>query len=117
MKRKTIVTRVNRINEVSGNTECHCSLADELQIIKSVQNGGAEREIAVEKLTQIRLRLVTAVAKRYANRGLTMAKLLAAGNRGLVFAAENFDASKGFKFISYAVWWVRQSVEDEIGKC
>ena len=96
------------------------SLEEELEIIKRIQQGGKERDTAIEKLTQSRLRFVTgfatAVAKRYANNNLSMGKLIEAGNKGLVLAAENFDESRGFKFIPYAIWWVRQSIEKEFEK-
>ena len=62
-----------------------------------------------ELLTENR-RYVEAVAKQYLNRGLTMEQLIEEGNKGLVKAAERYDASKGFKFLSYAVWWIRQSI-------
>ena len=59
---------------------------------------------------------MTAVAKKYVNNNLSMDELIKAGNKGLVLATENFDESRGFKFICYAIWWVRQSIEMEIEK-
>lgn len=113
-------SRMNGVNEKGVDTEARYSLEEELQIIKSIQQGGKERNTAIEKLAQSRLRFVTrfvtAVAKRYANNNLSMYELIEAGNKGLVLAAENFDESRGFKFIPYAIWWVRQSIEKEIEK-
>lgn len=64
----------------------------------------------IENLITENRRIVEAVAKQYKDRGLTMEQLIAEGNKGLVKAAERFDESKGFKFMSYAVWWIRQSI-------
>ena len=114
MEKKAMNSRMNGVNEKGVETEARYSLEEELQIIKSIQQGGKE------KLAQSRLRFltgfVTAVAKRYANNNLSMDELIEAGNKGLVLAAENFDESRGFKFIPYAIWWVRQSIEKEIEK-
>ena len=120
MEKKAMNSRMNEVNEKGVETEARYSLEEELQIIKSIQQGGKERDTAIEKLAQSRLRFltgfVTAVAKRYANNNLSMDELIEAGNKGLVLAAENFDESRGFKFITYAIWWVRQSIEKEIEK-
>jgi len=64
----------------------------------------------IENLITENRRVVEAVAKQYKNRGLTMEQLIEEGNKGLVKADERFDPSKGFKFLSYAVWWIRQSI-------
>ncbi len=116
MEKKGTIIKVNVVNEHELDIEVRYSLDEELQIIKSIQQGGKERDTAIEKLAQFRIRFVTAVAKRYANNNLSMDKLIEAGNKGLVLAAENFDESRGFKFIPYAIWWVRQSIEKEIEK-
>ena len=120
MEKKVMITRMNGVKEQEVDTEARYSLEEELQIIKSIQQGGKERDTAIEKLAQSRLRFltgfVTAVAKRYANNNLSMDELIEAGNKGLVLAAENFDEGRGFKFIPYAIWWVRQSIEKEIEK-
>ena len=116
MEKKAMITRINGVKEQEVDTEARYSLEEELQIIKSIQQGGKERDTAIEKLAQFRIRFVTAVAKRYANNNLSMDELIEAGNKGLVLAAENFDESRGFKFIPYAIWWVRQSIEKEIEK-
>ena len=105
---------MNRVNKKGVETEARYSLKEELQIIKRIQQGGKERETAIERQTQAKLRLVVAIAKQYANHNLSMDELIEAGNKGLVLAAENFDESRGFKFIPYAVWWIRQSIEKKI---
>ena len=116
MEKKAIIIRMNGVNEQDVNTDYRYSLEEEIRIIKNIQQGGKERDSAIEKLTQSRLRFVTAVAKKYANNSLSMDELIKVGNKGLVLAAENFDESRGFKFICYAIWWVRQSIEKEIEK-
>ena len=116
MEKKAMIIKMNGVKEQEVDTEARYSLEEELQIIKSIQQGGKERDTAIEKLAQFRLRFVTAVAKKYANNSLSMDELIKVGNKGLVLAAENFDESRGFKFIPYAIWWVRQSIEKEIEK-
>lgn len=99
--------------KVCENEQC-LSIEDELQLIKDIKSGGTERELAIEKLSHSKLRFVTAVAKIYRGCGLYMEELINAGNEGLVLAAENYDESRGFKFMSYAVWWIRQSIMQKI---
>lgn len=116
MEKKGTIIKVNVVNEHELDIEVRYSLDEELQIIKCIQKGGKERGTAIEKISQSRLRFVTAVAKRYVNNNLPMDELIKAGNKGLVLAAENFDESRGFKFICYATWWVKQSILKEIEK-
>ena len=98
-----------RITEMCEN-EQFCSIEDELQLIKDIKSMGTERELAIEKLSHSKLRLVTAVAKIFKGCNLSMEELISAGNEGLVLAAEKYDMSSGFKFMSYAVWWIKQSI-------
>ena len=90
------------------------SIEDELQLIMDIKSNGAERDLAIEKLSYSKLRLVTAVAKMFKGCNLPLEELISAGNEGLVLAAENYDESRGFKFMSYAVWWIRQSIMQRI---
>lgn len=102
-----------RKTKVCENVLC-LSIEDELQLIKDIKSGGTERELAIEKLAHSKLRFIVAVAKIYRGCGLSMEELINAGNEGLVLAAENYDESRGFKFMSYAVWWIRQSIMQKI---
>ena len=95
--------------KVCENEQC-LSIEDELQLIKDIKSKGTERELAIEKLSHSKLRLVTAVAKMFKGCNLSMEELISTGNEGLVLAAKKYDESSGFKFMSYAVWWIRQSI-------
>ena len=89
------------------------STDEELQLAQRIKTGD---KFALEKLTRANLKFVVSVAKQYQHRGLTLPDLINEGNLGLIIAAQKFDSSKGFRFITYAVWWIRQSIINAISE-
>lgn len=86
---------------------------EEVELAQRIKKGDRK---ALEKLTKANLRFVVSVAKQYQNHGLSLPDLINEGNMGLIKAAEKFDETRGFKFISYAVWWIRQSILQAIAE-
>ncbi len=99
----TLVDRY--FHEIEGSTGL--SAEEEIRIARQIQAG---HEGALEALVKANLRFVVSVAKQYQNLGLPLSDLINEGNLGLIVAAKRFDGSRGFKFISYAVWWIRQAI-------
>lgn len=89
------------------------SVEEEVELAQRIKKGD---QGAIEKLTRANLRFVVSVAKQYQNQGLSLPDLINEGNLGLIKAAEKFDETRGFKFISYAVWWIRQSIMQAINE-
>jgi RNA polymerase primary sigma factor len=93
---------IGRVDLINGE--------DEIHLAQAIKRGGYEGGIALERLVKANLRFVVSVAKQYQNQGLSLGDLINEGNLGLIKAAKRFDETRGFKFISYAVWWIRQSI-------
>ena len=92
------------------------SIDEEIELAQKIKKGGRDGERAKEKLVTANLRFVVSVAKQYQHQGLSLTDLIDEGNIGIVKAAEKFDETRGFKFISYAVWWIRQSILQAIAE-
>lgn len=92
------------------------SIDEEIELAQAIKKGGRAGERAKNKLVEANLRFVVSVAKQYQHQGLTLTDLIDEGNIGLIKAAEKFDETRGFKFISYAIWWIRQSILQAIAE-
>ena len=99
------------LQEISKETMI--SAEEEVELAQRIKRGDQK---ALERLTKANLRFVVSVAKQYQNQGLSLPDLINEGNLGLLKAAERFDETRGFKFISYAVWWIRQSILQAISE-
>ncbi len=96
------------LNEI-GRTEM-LTPDEEVQLAQTIREGGEKGKKALDRLVSANLRFVVSVAKQYQNNGLSLEDLVNEGNIGMITAAQRFDETRGFKFISYAVWWIRQSI-------
>ena len=105
---RAIEKYLQEINKVSLITP-----EEEVELAQRIRKGD---QVALEKLTKANLRFVVSVAKQYQNRGLPLDDLINEGNLGLIRAAQKFDETKGFKFISYAVWWIRQGIQQALSE-
>ena len=96
------LTEISRIPMISTD--------EEVALAQAIHGGGKKGAAAKDKLVKANLRFVVSVAKQYQNQGVPFIDLVSEGNIGLITAAEKFDETRGFKFISYAIWWIRQSI-------
>lgn len=103
---------LNRYLQEIGS-EPPLTIEEEIDLAQRIRRGDRR---ALDKLTKANLRFVVSVAKQYQNQGLSLSDLINEGNMGLIKAAEKFDETRGFKFISYAVWWIRQSILQAIAE-
>ena len=120
MRQLKITTSITNRKEPSLNrylqeigSEPPLTIEEEIDLAQRIKKGDRR---ALDKLTKANLRFVVSVAKQYQNQGLSLSDLINEGNMGLIKAAEKFDETRGFKFISYAVWWIRQSILQAIAE-
>ena len=106
------ITSLDKYLQEIGRIEM-ISPEEEVQLAQRIKQGD---RIALERLTKANLRFVVSVSKQYQNQGLSLPDLINEGNLGLIKAAQRFDETRGFKFISYAVWWIRQSILSAIAE-
>ena len=92
------------------------STEEEVLLAQAIHAGGKKGKMAKDKLVKANLRFVVSVAKQYQNQGVSLTDLISEGNIGLITAADKFDETRGFKFISYAIWWIRQSILQAIAE-
>lgn len=91
------------------------SVYEEVELVKRFREGGADSESAKDRLLFCSRRFVIAIAKKYTGYSLSMDELIEEGNKGLLHAAMKFDESRGFKFVSYATWWIKESIKNALG--
>ena len=113
--KNTLLKYINRNNN-DAIFFLYLSIDEEIELAQIIKKGGRAAERAKNKLVEANLRFVVSVAKQYQHQGLTLTDLIDEGNIGLIKAAERFDETRGFKFISYAVWWIRQSILQAIAE-
>ena len=102
------LTEISRIPMISTD--------EEVALAQAIHGGGKKGAAAKDKLVKANLRFVVSVAKQYQNQGVPFIDLISEGNIGLITASEKFDETRGFKFISYAIWWIRQSILQAIAE-
>lgn len=112
IKREPSEEDLKNINAISRDDLL--SVEDEVELVKQIRQGEGNVDAAKEKLMHINQRFVRLVARQYISEKYSINDLIAEGNIGLEHAIYHFDETKGFKFISYAVWWIRQSIQNAI---
>lgn len=115
MENKSI-TFQRKYNEQLVKEVVHLTPEEEMHLLQDLAEKGEKMELAIQKLSQSTVRLVTAVAKLYWDKGIAWEELIEAGNEGLIKAAESYDKDRGLKFSSYAVYWIRQSIQKRISE-
>ena len=111
---RSSVSVINYLRDV--NRYPMVTIEEEVQLAQAIRRGGKEGVRARQRLIEANLRFVITVANQYRQHNMELADLISEGNIGLIKAAERFDDTKGFKFVSYAVWWIRQSIQQAISE-